>query len=551
MIGFRIATRQGIGHLMRMKWLAKSLLAEQETILFIIDKCEASVLELVNNIECNIVQIDIYNPEYTLDHDSQKTISALAQFKCTHLIIDSYWHGKSYEQSLVDTGIELTVFDDLEREHVCHRIFDQKWQGLKTASRYEKSVPDNTVRYLGPKFCILSPDYINDCINSRINKKVEKDKSTLLFSLGGGGDLILIVPIIKALLINQLYSESLIIKVIVGPQTKGAEALFDLCMSNNNFELIHQPSSLISYYLEADLFIGALGTSLYELAVTNTLALTFTIADNQSNNISNLEDFGHYFHLPSSESLQSELTVQLIITMLKNSDRIQILRDQALIKIDGSGAERIAKLLVNGTEGKNNKKKVRDDSCIDGIILAKDERAIDVEWLTTTINVRAVNDSDINHYRFSRNLPNNAERMTISENIPELIHYNWWFNNSRHSFVLSDENQAKLYIWHDLHCVKGNNYLYGGWFTTGEEVPFNIAMLALKWQLNKTKALFPEAVWLAVINKKNRFVNLLNQYMGFSEIGEYEDGYHVTRTIFPNAKKDDFNFVHLACKDIK
>ena len=73
-------------------------------------------------------------------------------------------------------------------------------------------------------------------------------------------------------------------------------------------------------------------------------------------------------------------------------------------------------------------------------------------------------------------------------------------------------------------------------------MPFNLAMLTLQWQLEFCKASHPNAIWLAVIHKDNKFVNLLNRYMGFVAIPIHSKEYKVTQQLFPLAD-EKFNFV--------
>jgi hypothetical protein len=63
--------------------------------------------------------------------------------------------------------------------------------------------------------------------------------------------------------------------------------------------------------------------------------------------------------------------------------------------------------------------------------------------------------------------------------------------------------------------------------------------------LEYTQTIFPQGHWLAVINKENKFVNLLNQYMGFSKTAINKEAFDITEILFPQASTADFNFVEL------
>lgn len=533
MFAFRVATRLGIGHLMRMKWLAKALIARHQNVIFFLDRCEEAVREKISDLSCAIHQIDIDIHGYSEVVDAQVCIDLLQKNQCSCLIVDSYWLGIAFEKQVTEQGFELIVFDDLEREHQCDKLFDQKWQGSDTQQRYQQKVPEYCQRLLGPKYCLLAPDYQQG--EHRLTS--EAKQQTILFSLGGGGDLSLIAELVEQLLASTSQSD-VIYQVVIGPQAINTKSIQALASQESRLELLVNPQSLQSYYRCADLFVGALGTSLYELAACKTPALTFSIADNQHNDILDLQDLGHYFHINQFERKEISQFVRVIETLLANSSRVRALRENSAIELDGKGAERVADILLG-------------ESCTDDKEEVSNSMSFSMEKLSDNISIRPVNDSDINRYLIARNLPNNADRMTITQKIPSLNHYSWWFNNTRESFVMYDEGYESLYLWHDVFQYKNQDYLYGGWFTAGEDVKFNIAMIALKWQLAMTKQRFPNAIWLAVINKENKFVNLLNQYMGFVKIEFSDTKYKITKDIFPHASSEQFNYVCLSCKDIK
>lgn len=525
----RVASRQGIGHLMRMKWLARALIDNGSRVIFIIDTCSETVWHRLQDDAESIYFVDTQADSYDELFDAEITNGILSKYKCQHLLIDSYHLGKVFEQA-IDPQVTLTVFDDLAREHDCDNLFDMKWCGEQTAQRYADKLPSSCHRYLGPEYALLAPDYQQFNRVQRVNVKQEQ---TLLVALGGGGDLLLVTPFVQQLAQRM---PRLRINLVVGPQAINVNAAEQLSFEQSNIVLVDSPNSLIELYRQADLFVGALGTSLYELAACGLPAITFSIADNQQNNILALEDLGHFFHLNSYVAEQGGRLAELTEAALTQLPRIGVLQAQAKIKIDGLGASRVAAILLGQAAGQKS----------ESIKLASLNS--DKVQLTDKVAIRPVTDLEINRYLNARNLLNNTQRMTISKKIPRIEHYLWWLKTERVSYVLSENERDKLYIWDSKRVINRRVYLYGGWFSAAEEVPFTLAMLALKWQLQRTKA-DGRAVWLAVIHKDNKFVNLLNEYMGFRPIS-CDQELSATQQLFPFADQQHFNYVSLACKDI-
>jgi hypothetical protein len=167
------------------------------------------------------------------------------------------------------------------------------------------------------------------------------------------------------------------------------------------------------------------------------------------------------------------------------------------------------------------------------------------DWcsLSPEHRLRAVRDSDINHYLESRNLAANRRNMIGCQDIPQLQHYAWWFEARRDSFLLEKDGVPCLYIWHEMREHEGRRFLIGGWFVCEGEARFQDALLALNWQLEHCDAHYPGAPWIAVINRTNRFVKLLNEYIGFQDIAPEHAYGKIIASVFPQASHHDFHFV--------
>ncbi len=520
MFAIRITNQQdlGLGHLMRMKNLAVALKNQQQNVHIILDDNS----RLCQTLFSDFLIIDVINYD-DYQADAYSTVNYLQRNQLSHLIIDSYTLGIEYEQLIKQFGLLLTVIDDNERPHDCDFLIDYRWVGKKTKSRYKGKVSDECLRLLGPNYCILSPEY--QTVMEDFDKESEV---TVLLSLGGGGDLQILQKIFSNL--KNETKKNIQFKIVIGPYATNKEAIYAISEEYKNVYIVENVICLKEHYDKASLFIGALGTSLYECVATKTPSITFAIEKNQNNDVNVLEWLGHYLHLNEiTEDVLPQLS-KLIDMALCQLPRLNALIATKRVSIDGRGAERIARVLID--------RKIEDDGF--------NSKSLDSQntWkLTDEVTIKAANDTHINSYLAARNLPSNSERMTVQNNIQPWDHYLWWFRQSRSNFVLTERKgeieSRRLYIWHKL-SVEG--YLYGGWFVCDKDVSLPLAMLALKWQLEFCKNTQPNAIWLAVIHKDNKFVNLLNQYMGFTETARDSQEYKITQKLFPLAD-EQFNFV--------
>ncbi|MFU2508130.1 UDP-2,4-diacetamido-2,4,6-trideoxy-beta-L-altropyranose hydrolase [Pseudoalteromonas sp. ASV78] len=517
MIAIRVDTLCGLGHFMRCKWLAIELQRLGEKVVFLIDtKLSEQLTEELGNIH-------LLPDAKTQVEDAYNCVQLFntQQLKINKLLIDSYRFDSEWESEMAKHVPSIIAIDDLERDHFAELVIDSKWSGEKTSSRYKSNASESQRFLLGPDFAMLSPAYRNCEQTPRLDKEI-------MFSLGGGGDWEKLTKVIQLALETAPEFK---VNVIIGPNASSVAQLRQLASVNTQISLIESPRCLAKYYKSCTLFIGALGTSLYELAATKTPALTFSIAKNQENQQAALDDLGHYVHIANLLDYSPEQIIKLIFTLLQNINRINLMRENVAVSIDGEGASRVAKLITSKSYSSQVTKpnsNLVDNEC---------------QFFTDTITLRRVVDKDINRYLAARNLPNNAWRMTITKNIDQLDHYCWWFANRRDSFVMEVKGKSLLYVWHQLYEIEQQSYLIGGWFAASDDVNFAHAQLVLDWQLKETGQTYPNAIWVAVINKDNKFVNLLNQRAGFRSIEGDAKKMAVTQHLFPNATIDAFNFV--------
>ncbi|MCG7537141.1 pseudaminic acid biosynthesis protein PseG [Pseudoalteromonas sp. OOF1S-7] len=521
MIAIRVDTRCGLGHFMRMKWLAKALIDQHQRVIMLVD---AQTVPTRFYQDMDIVLVEVPQQSDTVS-DAQFVLDVLTQRGETACwwVVDGYGFDMHWEQVIRKTGTPLLAMDDLAREHVAELVVDAKWQGAGTPSRYKGKLAQHSQSLLGPDYCILAPEYHHADAQRR---------DGVLFSLGGGGDWHAPTQWISRLLeAPPAGFEATPIQVVIGPKATGTEQLYTLAEQHSRLTLIEQATSLACYYQRCGLFVGALGTSLYELAATQTPALSFSLAANQNNALADLEDLGHYLHIPDLLEQDRDKVAELIATLYDARKRVQQLCTDVTIPVDGRGAERIASALLNGADSGLTK-------------VSNAPQAPKTSWtLAQSLRLCPVTDAHINRYLSARNRSDNAWRMTITDRIDAVDHYRWWFRQTRDSFVLSHDDESLLYVWHQCTQLEGQKYLFGGWFAASDAVNFVHAQLILQWQLIHTAKVYPEATWVAVINKQNRFVNLLNQRAGFVPLAKGEPGYIAAQQLFPNACEAEFNFV--------
>ena len=556
----------GIGHLVRCLQLAEQLLTRNAQVIFVLDFIEPKIEAFLANSKVEALYHEI-QPEISAEKDSSLFLTLLNKYQATHVIVDDYRLDNDWEtliQKQSKHAFVMLAIDDTLRKHQCDLIVDMKWRGNNTNTAYDQLVSKETTKLLGPAYVLLNEQYQMKLPNNAQPIKMT-DKAfainqhatscfTVMFGLGGGGDISQCQQLVDSVLANaNILNFNIKILVVLGPLAINSDSFIEKYSDIENVELIIGETNLFPYLQRTHLYIGAAGGILYQLLALSIPALTFAIAENQDSQRQQLEQLGHYFHLDKFSDISPDILIQFIKRIANSYPRILHLLQNANVKIDGMGTNRVAKALLTYDKATANDIEVMAPA-IKNDLLSKQNIAMQHDTsspdkINNFINLpdgyqlRHVNDSDINHYVACRNLPSNCQNMIKAEPIPFLSHYSWWFNAKRESYLLSHHGKPILYIWHEIKSVQSKNYLIGGWFVCERELGFQEALLALNWQLEFCNEYYPDTPWLAVIHKENKFVRLLNKYLGFTDVGT-EHAYSLAiKTLFKDADSQDFHYV--------
>jgi spore coat polysaccharide biosynthesis predicted glycosyltransferase SpsG len=447
------------------------------------------------------------------------------------IIVDDYRLSQNWELMLRQIKVPIVVLDDQNKKsHECDLLIDAKWEGSKTCARYAGKLPNHAIKLLGPKYLILDKKYENFTGEVFPLKRAPSKKAKILVSLGGGGDAKFLTALLLELeKINEPASD-FTISIVVGPFLKNKHLLYGFVANciGGWVELIEGETQLINFINESDLYVGAAGGTLFEALILRIPCLSFSIGENQENQISDFESMGHYFHLNNISLDDIQDFASLVFVMLSNLDRLNALYGMPCkLTIDGYGLGRV----FNAINKLINHKHVESFECVidDTSNQEKDFYQID--------------DRYINKYLLARNLEKNLERMTDKKPVSFLIHYIWWLkSNKRHSYVLCRKGVPMLYIWHQVVVVDDINVLVGGWFVASDTCSALDAVAALEKQLKITDFEHPDLSWVAVIHHKNHFVQKMNERFGFIKLNDEDVMYEVAQKCFPMAHQNDFYY---------
>ncbi|MGJ9458019.1 UDP-2,4-diacetamido-2,4,6-trideoxy-beta-L-altropyranose hydrolase [Oceanobacillus sp. CF4.6] len=320
------STDIGTGHVMRCLVLAEDLRNKNVKVTFICRELPGDLIEHIENKGFPVISLPspgnskpanedgISNENWlklNWKTDALQTIDAISkQPTIDWLIIDHYEIDKKWERIVRPHVKKIMVIDDLaNRSHDCDVLLDQNlYRNLE--KRYEELISESTTTLLGPKYLLLRQEF-------RDLKYVQIEKGSvkrILISFGGSDPTNETMKAIKAIkIINQ---RDISVDVVIGFSNRNYSAIKKSCKKYSNIKIHYQIDYLAKLMTEADLAIGAGGSTTWERCYVGLPAITIETAENQSEILSYLSEIGVVCHLGVSEKVNEEDIASNLIKLI-------------------------------------------------------------------------------------------------------------------------------------------------------------------------------------------------------------------------------------------
>jgi UDP-2,4-diacetamido-2,4,6-trideoxy-beta-L-altropyranose hydrolase len=327
----------GTGHVMRCLTLARQLKQMNANVSFICRELEG---DLINFIKDNGFTVYVlskimisktdnnaifkwYKENWQQDVCETRYLIENRIHSVDVLIVDHYSLDGKWESKLKPFTRKLMVIDDLaNREHACDFLLDQNLY-LNYQERYKDLVPRECKQLLGPNYVLLREEFIEASRQKRIRNG--EIRNILVFF--GGTD-----PsneTVKALDALVLLDNNIKINVVVGSSNKRKDEIREYCDRYPNFFFHCQVSKMAELMNEADLAIGAGGTTTWERCYLGLPSITIIVADNQVELTNAVSKFGATINLGFSHEVTSKQIFQALTDLIKYPQKVKLLSECA------------------------------------------------------------------------------------------------------------------------------------------------------------------------------------------------------------------------------
>lgn len=429
----------GTGHVMRCLTLAKALRDRGAECTFICREHEGHLIEKIRQegFECIALakHSEIHEPNDAIgsalahaewlgaswQSDAQQTIQALGAERVDWLVVDHYALDKCWEEVLRKHVKKIMAIDDLaDRQHECDLLLDQNLVA-NSETRYQYLLAEHCTTLLGPQYALLQPEYAER--HPRTPPRTGAVKRVLIF-FGGADQPNLTGRAVSAFL--ELKRDDINLDVVVSSHSPHAAAIQELTQLHANIILHDALPSLAPLMLQADLAIGASGSTSWERCCLGLPSMVITLAENQKPIAAELHQRGLVRCLGHCDAVRDDVLVDALQAAV-DEKTLEGWSRACMTITDGGGVKRVASVLALNSESK-----------LEARLARLGDEALLLRW---------VNDSLVRANAF------NSEAITAE------THQNWFYKRLR------DTEHCKFYIVETLdglpigqvrfECVEG------------------------------------------------------------------------------------------------
>lgn len=203
------------------------------------------------------------------------------------LVIDHYDIEVTSENYFRPYAKKILVIDDLaNRLHECDILLDQTYG--RDAKDYKDLVPKHCKILTGIDYVLLRKEFVLLRPKALEKRKNTKEINRILISMGGGDSIKYTLKALKIIAESGFKGE---LDVVIGLQEKGRTEIENTLKTISNQSKIYVNPNMAQLTYEADLALGAAGSSVWERAYLGLPQVVMMTADNQKFSLSKIRDF--------------------------------------------------------------------------------------------------------------------------------------------------------------------------------------------------------------------------------------------------------------------
>lgn len=266
--------------------------------------------------------------------DAHATIQALSDKQWDWIVVDHYALDARWENAVRGCTKKILVIDDIaDRQHDCDVLLDQNYYA-DMQTRYVGKVPEHCRLLLGPRYALLREEFGK--LRAQVKPRAGKVKRILVFFGGVDADNYTGLAI-KAL--SGLDIKGVGVDVVIGAQHPRRTEIEQACTAQGYACHVQTPR-MAELMAEADLAIGAGGSTSWERCCLGLPALSICTAENQRKLIADAAEAG-LLYAPFGKGDLADLIKHHAKCLLENTSLLKLVSSTAMNVVDGLGTLRV------------------------------------------------------------------------------------------------------------------------------------------------------------------------------------------------------------------
>ncbi|HEY2710520.1 MAG TPA: UDP-2,4-diacetamido-2,4,6-trideoxy-beta-L-altropyranose hydrolase [Caulobacteraceae bacterium] len=264
------------------------------------------------------------------------------QIEADVVVVDHYGAGLAEEEALRVNGRRIVVVDDLaNRQHASDLLIDPGY--ARRRDDYDGLTPPDCAVLVGPAHALVRPEFAGARRRALSRRAQHAEVRRGLIALGltdvGG----VTARVVKAL-INVL--DDVRLDIVLTRNAPSLPILEEMARADRRLRLCIDTSEMASLMADADIAIGAGGSSTWERAAVGLPTATVILADNQRQMV---ERMAHAGLTVAVDAADPEFETQIRLcwnALVGDSDLRWRLAERSAELCDGNGVERVADAIL-------------------------------------------------------------------------------------------------------------------------------------------------------------------------------------------------------------
>lgn len=272
--------------------------------------------------------------------DAEECIGLLSGQSWDWLVVDHYALDARWESALRRVVGKILVIDDLaDRQHDAEVLLDQNlYSGM--AQRYGGLLSRGCRALLGPSYALLRREFVE----ARASVRSRNSEVRKIFVFFGGSDITNETEkSLKA--IAALNRHDILVDVVVGAGNAHHKSIKEFCTSISGARFHCQIDNMAELMLQADLALGAGGSTTWERCALGLPSLVMSVADNQIAIADGVDMAGAHRHLGLFKHISEAQLTAAIEATVSEPTVLEKMSQSASALVDAKGCERVIKIM--------------------------------------------------------------------------------------------------------------------------------------------------------------------------------------------------------------